>query len=607
MPPLLRWLLDLTITNPIAVRLVQNGSRRQKHLLVRSVYLAALILVLLWTLVSQTGAGSLDYRELAADGATAFTWIAYLQIFLITVLSPVFLAGAIAQEANPRTWEIQLTTPMNSLQIVLGHLLGRLFFVLALLVASLPLFALTQYFGGVPGRSILASYLIAACAATAVGAIAVALAVSRIAGKRAVFAFYVSVVSYLAVTWAIDLWLRTGTGGVTWLTSLNPFLALESLLNPSRYPRAGEGAPWALQHPVTAFCVGSLALSVLLVAASALTLRTGGLQQLIAGGSSRPWYRRLFRLGAAGSEHRPPRQVWHNPIAWREAAARNSTLGRIVARWSFIALGGAFGVGIVVAFHLGSIDIGAFRFVLLATVGTELAVLTLVAINMAATAVSKEREDGTLDLILTTPITPGAYLHGKLRGLIAYLMPMLAVPLGTLMLASLYVLADGLGRQGGITLKAAFGTGSITVPAVLPEGAVLAPLVMVPFLAFCVMVGLHWSLKTKGTIASVVSAFGVVSAIAGVVGLCGLKSAAEIQILGPALAGLSPASLVYAIIEPENAMNQTIASSGLSQARIALAVGSLIAAALYIGVVSAIHTSLVRGFDMTVRRLAGMR
>ncbi len=607
MPPLLRWLLDLTITNPIAVRLVQNGSRRQKHLLVRSVYLAALILVLLWTLVSQTGAGSLDYRELAADGATAFTWIAYLQIFLITVLSPVFLAGAIAQEANPRTWEIQLTTPMNSLQIVLGHLLGRLFFVLALLVASLPLFALTQYFGGVPGRSILASYLIAACAATAVGAIAVALAVSRIAGKRAVFAFYVSVVSYLAVTWAIDLWLRTGTGGVTWLTSLNPFLALESLLNPSRYPRAGEGAPWALQHPVTAFCVGSLALSVLLVAASALTLRTGGLQQLIAGGSSRPWYRRLFRLGAAGSEHRPPRQVWHNPIAWREAAARNSTLGRIVARWSFIALGGAFGVGIVVAFHLGSIDIGAFRFVLLATVGTELAVLTLVAINMAATAVSKEREDGTLDLILTTPITPGAYLHGKLRGLIAYLMPMLAVPLGTLMLASLYVLADGLGRQGGIMLKAAFGTGSITVPAVLPEGAVLAPLVMVPFLAFCVMVGLHWSLKTKGTIASVVSAFGVVSAIAGVVGLCGLKSAAEIQILGPALAGLSPASLVYAIIEPENAMNQTIASSGLSQARIALAVGSLIAAALYIGVVSAIHTSLVRGFDMTVRRLAGMR
>ena len=33
--------------------------------------------------------------------------------------------------------------------------------MLALLGASLPLFALTQYFGGVPGRSIFASYLIA--------------------------------------------------------------------------------------------------------------------------------------------------------------------------------------------------------------------------------------------------------------------------------------------------------------------------------------------------------------------------------------------------------------------------------------------------------------
>ena len=120
----------------------------------------------------------------------------------------VFMAGAIAQEASPRTWEVLLTTPMTAVQIVLGNLFGRLFFVLGLLGASLPLFALTQYFGGVPGTSIFISYLIAGTAALVVGAIAISLSVSRKAGKRAFFVFYVSVVSYLAVTWAVDAYMR---------------------------------------------------------------------------------------------------------------------------------------------------------------------------------------------------------------------------------------------------------------------------------------------------------------------------------------------------------------------------------------------------------------
>ncbi|MEM9560407.1 MAG: ABC transporter permease subunit, partial [Planctomycetota bacterium] len=182
MPVALRWLLRLVPMNPITVRLVQNASRRRKHLYVRSIYVAALVLVLLWVLVAGTSGSDLGYRELAAAGSSAFVAIAYLQIGLICVLAPVFMAGAIAQESDPKTWDILLTTPMSQAQIVLGNLFGRLFFVLALLLASLPLFALTQYFGGVPGRSIFASYLVAACAALLVGAIAIALSVSRLAG-----------------------------------------------------------------------------------------------------------------------------------------------------------------------------------------------------------------------------------------------------------------------------------------------------------------------------------------------------------------------------------------------------------------------------------------
>ena len=136
MPVFVRWMLRLVPLNPIAVRLVGNGSKRQLHNYIRSVYLAVLILVLLWMLLGKSGFGSggvLSYRALAEAGASSFVAIAYLQIALICILAPVFMASAIAQESNPKTWDIILTTPLTTAQIVLGNLFGRLLFVLALL------------------------------------------------------------------------------------------------------------------------------------------------------------------------------------------------------------------------------------------------------------------------------------------------------------------------------------------------------------------------------------------------------------------------------------------------------------------------------------------
>jgi ABC-type transport system involved in multi-copper enzyme maturation permease subunit len=614
MPVFLRWLLRLGPSNPIAVRLVQNGSRRSKHMYIRAAYLGLLIVVLLWLLVLRTQGSALSYRELAAAGADSFIWIAYLQIILICVLAPVFMAGAIAQEASPRTWDILLTTPLNSLQIVLGTLLGRLFFILALLLASLPLFAITQFFGGVPGRAIFASYGIAACAALLVGSIAIALAVSRLAGKRAVFAFYVAVVSYIAVTWALDLFINNRAGGgrsVTFMTALNPFLSLQALLNPSTYPRAIPGsttgiASWFLEKPVTTWCVGSTLLSVLLMAASTFTVRTGGLSGISEGGV--PWYRKIFGLAAAGAEHRAPRAVGKNPIAWREAAARNATFGRMLARWSFVVLGALFGIGLVAAYHTGTISRPEdFRLAILATTWAELVVIALVAVNMAATAVSREREDGTLDLLLTTPITPASYLTGKLKGLIAYLLPMLAVPVGTLLIAGAYVGTMQLAGETKAIVTQTVGTTPMPVPVLLPEAGLLAGIVVVPFVALCVMIGLQWSLKSKGTIGAVVATVGVVGVIAGIVGLCAWKSAAEVQYVGPVISAFSPASLIYCMVEPVTGMTETVSRAGLPSARTSLFIGALFSAAIHIAAVYGIHANMVRTFDMTVRRLAGMK
>ncbi len=615
MPAFLRWLLRLGPTNPIAVRLVQGGSRRTRHLYIRTAYLAVLIAVLMWVLLIKAAPSQLNYRDLAAAGASSFIFTAYFQVALICLLAPVFMSGAIAQEANPKTWDILLTTPLSAVEIVLGNLIGRLFFVLALLFASLPLFAVVQYFGGAPSSSIFASYAIAACAALLVGATAITLSVSRWAGKRALFTFIVGVVSYLAITGSLDLALR-GAGQVTVLTPLNPFLALESLLAASNYRTPDETAlaemgaisRFWFGSPVLAWCMGSSVASAAMVILSSLMVRRVGTS------GSRPLWRRALGVGASGERRRTARTVWHNPVAWREAAARSATLPKIIARWSFVAAGLLWGLGLVVAFHRGFLSIADLRFALLATVWAEVAVIALVAINMAATAVSREREDGTLDLLLITPITASAYLMGKLRGLISYLAPMLAVPTLTVVLAALYVLAvrNELflrpGGSGGVMSTDLLGTVTIETPAIMPVAAFVAPLTIVPFIAFCVIIGLQWSLKSKGTIGSIVATFGVVVAISGVVGMCGWKAGAGIEYVGPALACLNPVTAMLLVLRPAEAGAATLSEGGgLSSLRAAIIAGSLGSVLVYAITVYGIHATMVRTFDMTVRRLAGTR
>jgi ABC-type transport system involved in multi-copper enzyme maturation permease subunit len=614
MPAALRWLLSLVVLNPICVRLVHNASRRKRHLYIRSGYLAVLILVLILVLLPTQG-GAQSYRTLAAEGANAFELVAYLQLLLICILTPVFMAGAIAQESNPRTWDVLLTTPLSATQIVLGNLFGRLFFVIALLFATLPLFAITQYFGGVPGSSVLASYAVSACAALVVGAVAVALSVNRLAGRRAVFAFYIAVVSYLGVTAAIDIPLRAGSpagpGGVTLFTPLNPFLSLNALLAPSSYQtpdslvlaQMGTLGRFWFGSPVAAFCTVSSVVAVVLALGSSVTARS------VSASTGTPWYRKVFGIGAKDAETRPARDVWQNPIAWREAAARANTLPKVVLRWAFIIVGMSFGVGLTIAYHTTTLSVEAYRFAMLATVFTELAVITLIAINMSATAISREREDGTLDLLLTTPLSQAYYLNGKLRGLISYLLPLLAVPVVTMAAGAVYVLLGGFDRPGGVmSSDMPLGMASaVSTPAVLPEAALLLPLATIPFLAFVIMIGLQWSLKSRGTISSVVATVALVGVIAGVVGLCAWNAGSEIQVVGPGLVGLNPFTLVYALTSPAYALESTVSAAGLASARFGLAIGAGVAVVIYAALVFSFRSAMIKTFDVTTRKLAGSR
>jgi hypothetical protein len=108
--------------------------------------------------------------------------------------------------------------------------------------------------------------------------------------------------------------------------------------------------------------------------------------------------------------------VWKNPIAWREASGKRNTLGAIVGRWGFAAVGLTIGVGMILVYHFSkSMTFDALRQTAMTVVSTEIAIIALTAINISATAISREREDGSLDILLTTV---GAFCGGIGYGLI---------------------------------------------------------------------------------------------------------------------------------------------------------------------------------------------
>ena len=611
MPDIIHWFLRLLPANPICLRVVRNGSRRQRQLLARGGFLGVLILLTLGMLLFNITSGSISLRTLASSGATIFNWVSVLQILLVCLLTPIFMAGAIAHESNPRTWDILLTTPLSSLQIVLGNLLGRWFFILILLISTLPLFMVLRYFGGVPGESIFGAFAIAAGTALVVAAIAVTLSVSRLGGKRAVFAFYFGIILVLFLTYALDRTLRTpvpGDLGATWttvMTPLNPFLALEVLLFSKTYlPHDTPDVGWLnrlwLGRPVATFVWLSMISSLTLVCFSTLSVRL-----LARNGGTESLLRRLFGLSSSGALEREPRPVGRNAISWREriaamvaGVARSPGGDSSAARCSRCSCC----CGCIKWARSSWTACGAALLVLLLA---EICLVILVAANMSATAVSKEREDGSLDIMLTTPIQPAPYLSGKHRGLVRYLLPMMIAPIGSLLLAMLYMFFNGFGTP--VTSPISLDSGlTIEVPLLQWQACLGFAIAFIPFIALCVMIGLMWSIRSKGTIGSMVIAILLIGTLLAIVTFMTVLVMDSAKTLGPMVAAFSPISMMLAAIDPAQNLDDAM-RQGHEAVGTLLLIGSCIAATLYTLAAILLHRQMTRSFMMTVRQLSGTK
>jgi ABC-type transport system involved in multi-copper enzyme maturation permease subunit len=108
-----------------------------------------------------------------------------------------------------------------------------------------------------------------------------------------------------------------------------------------------------------------------------------------------------------------------------------------------------------------SATVGYAIFILLSLF--QLLLVCFIAPAFTAGAISLEREKQTLDLLVTTPLRPGAIVVGKLLSALAYvgLMILAAIPLSALVLMYGGASVDDIVRQQVVLLVTAVGFGSI--------------------------------------------------------------------------------------------------------------------------------------------------
>ncbi len=139
------------------------------------------VLVLFLT-VTALGAGFFVYMNLQVNYIYGFRledtlWLyvvmAAVQMGLVLLAVPAIAAGSISGERERQTLDLLLVTKMSPFSIVLGKLMSSLVYVAFLIVATLPIFGITFYFGGISLKYIFGLLGLVFLTACMVGAVSI--------------------------------------------------------------------------------------------------------------------------------------------------------------------------------------------------------------------------------------------------------------------------------------------------------------------------------------------------------------------------------------------------------------------------------------------------
>lgn len=341
------------------------------------VYVAALgaVTLLAWP------TGEFDVIYQAERSRKLFLLVSIAQFVLVTLLAPVFAAGALTQEKEKKCMELLLTTPFSADDISVGKFLSSVVYLALLVLSSLPILMLCFFLGGVFAEEVAGLFLVLLGTSATFGMVGLTCSscFSRTYASLAVS--YLVVLPVAAVVLAI--FGGGGGGGI-------------------RLPGLGEGVSIAVIG-----CAAVLGMGLAVVRRledaysdveksaeqerperqSGLVLRKGSFPDSLI------WPERSGDLLEDGK----------NPMVLKEISSEVFGRGSLVVR-TLILLSCVVSIGFLWTCFHGSEP---------AYIAYLLAFNLLVTPAFACNAFTQERERGTLDLLLTTLLTPWQIVRAK--------------------------------------------------------------------------------------------------------------------------------------------------------------------------------------------------
>ena len=123
--------------------------RRERTIWVIVVYIL-LIGLLGWLVInSSSHSANNGVNNWSSIGYLLYTLLLMIQIFLILFITPAFTATTINGEKERQTFDLLLCSQLSTFSLISGKLLAGMINALLLIAASLPIFSLVFFFGGV--------------------------------------------------------------------------------------------------------------------------------------------------------------------------------------------------------------------------------------------------------------------------------------------------------------------------------------------------------------------------------------------------------------------------------------------------------------------------
>lgn len=133
--------------NPVFESSMKRQMRSVRAPLLVTLYVAFLMVVSV-TAIATLQRDAVTLGSLRA-GLETYIYVSVMQFLLIILVAPALTAGAISGERERQTLDLLLCTRVGALRIALGKLLSNTCFLWLMIVSSLPVMALTLFFGGV--------------------------------------------------------------------------------------------------------------------------------------------------------------------------------------------------------------------------------------------------------------------------------------------------------------------------------------------------------------------------------------------------------------------------------------------------------------------------